>query len=177
MDEMDLEARSAPLQFRAEMIASVRSFRSRFALLKSSYRSVSRSTYGSGETSEQGRVVGDGLREKVINGVRTLERTSESIKRSQQVAIETEQIGEGIIDDLGTQRESLERTRTRLVETDIELGRSKKILRKMYLNVISNKIILTCIILIEIGILIGLIYWKFFSKKWCIEQISSQNNL
>ena len=34
-----------------------------------------------------------------------------------QVAIETEQVGTVIIEDLGTQRESLERTRNRLVNT------------------------------------------------------------
>ena len=81
-----------------------------------------------------------------------------------QVAIETEQVGVGIIDDLGTQRESLERTRNRLQETDVELGNSRKILKRMYLNVVSNKIILTGIIIIEICILIGFVYWKFFSK-------------
>lgn len=162
---MDTEARTAPLQYRAEMLASVRSFRSRLGLLRSSYRSVSRLSSVSGENGARGRVVGDGHREKVIAGVRSLERTGESIYRAQQVAVETEEVGGVIIEDLGTQREALERTRNRLVETDLELGRSRKVLQKMYINVISNKIILVCIILIEVGILAGLVYWKYFSKS------------
>jgi len=165
LEEMDGEARTAPLQFRAEMLAAVRGLRSRLGILQSSYRSLkfsSRLTAGEGS---RGRAATDGVREKVINGVQSLERTGESIYRSQQVAIETEQVGVGIIDDLGTQRESLERTRTRLVETDVELGRSSRILKRMYLNVISNKIILSAIIIIEVCILIGLVYWKYFSKK------------
>ena len=52
----------------------------------------------------------------------------------------------------------------RLVETDVELGRSRRILRKMYLNVFTNKIVLVLIIVIEICILAGLLYWKFGTK-------------
>ena len=52
----------------------------------------------------------------------------------------------------------------RLVETDLELGRSRRILRKMYLNVFTNKIVLILIIVIEICILGGLLYWKFGTK-------------
>ena len=58
----------------------------------------------------------------------------------------------------------MERTRARLVETDLELGRSRRILKKMYVNVFSNKIILIVIILIEIGILSGVLYWKYGRK-------------
>ena len=73
--------------------------------------------------------------------------------------------GNEIITDLGSQRESLERTRARLAESDVELGRSRKILRKMYVNVFSNKIILIVIIVIEILILCGVVYWKYLRKK------------
>ena len=47
----------------------------------------------------------------------------------------------------------------------MELGRSRKILRKMYVNVFSNKIILIVIIVIEILILCGVVYWKYLRKK------------
>jgi hypothetical protein len=107
---------------------------------------------------------GGGYRERVLAGTRTLERTGDSLYRATQVAVETEAVGGAIIEDLGSQRDALERTRNRLIETDLELGKSRRILQKMYLNVVSNKVILLCIILIECGILGGLVYWKFFSK-------------
>lgn len=50
------------------------------------------------------------------------------------------------------------------MESDLELSRSRRILRKMYTNVISNKVILIVIILIEIGILAGVLYWKYGRK-------------
>ena len=65
---------------------------------------------------------------------------------------------------MGTQREALERTRARLIESDVELGRARRIVKKMYLNVFSNRIILIVIILIEVGILCGVVYWKFGTK-------------
>ena len=136
----------------------------------------------------------DQYRQQVLTGASVLERTGDSLVRAQQVsttrvgsvcsyyascfaplrkcafsslhqvAVETEAVGHEIIGDLGAQRETLERTRTRLVETDVELGRSRKILRKMYLNVFSNKIVLILIILIEVCILGGLLYWKYGTK-------------
>ena len=72
--------------------------------------------------------------------------------------------GNEIITDLGSQREALERTRARLGEAGEDLGRSRKVLRRMYANVFSNKIILVLIILIEIGILAGVTYWKYIKK-------------
>lgn len=167
LDEMDSEARTAPLQYRAEMLAAVRSCRTQLSTHRASYRMLSLAGSRRAASDGQDRLGGVSadsiLRDKVASGAESLARTGESIFRSQQVAIETEQVGEGIIDELGTQRESLERTRNRLAETDVELGRSRKILRRMYLNVVSNKIILSGIIIVEIGIIIGLVYWRFFS--------------
>jgi len=168
VDEMETEARSAPLQFRAEMLASVRSYRSRLDMLRSSLRSTQRLSSTSGTLAGGGgggrSRPGDAYREKVIAGVSSLDRTGESIQRAQQISAETDEVGIGIIDDLETQRESLERTRTRLIDTDTQITSSRNILKKMYLNVRANKIILICIIFIELGILIGLVYWKFIAK-------------
>jgi len=100
-------------------------------------------------------------RRTVLEGQRALERTSDSIARSTAVAIETEQIGNEVIGELGTQRETLVRTKGRLVDTDVEISRSRKILRSMYMNMIYNKLILLGIIVIEVLVLMILIYWKF----------------
>ena len=46
-----------------------------------------------------------------------LSRASESIARSHVVAVETEQIGQDTMDELGQQRETLTRTRDRVSVT------------------------------------------------------------
>ena len=73
-------------------------------------------------------------------------------------------MGEEIISDLGTQRESLERTRARLEDADLELGRSRRILKKLNRGIFSNKIILVTVIILEVAILAGLCVWKFVVK-------------
>lgn len=84
--------------------------------------------------------------------------------RSQQVAMETEEVGHQIVADLDVQRESLERARDRLHETDGEITRSRKILKKIYSGVLYNKAVLIAIIVLELIVLIVTVYMKFIAN-------------
>lgn len=53
-------------------------------------------------------------RAKLMKGSESLKRSSASVGRAQQIAAETDQIAVDVIDELGNQRESLERTRDRV---------------------------------------------------------------
>ena len=53
-------------------------------------------------------------RSRLLAGSEALSRTSDSVARSHVIAAETDAIGENIINDLGTQREQLVRTRDRV---------------------------------------------------------------
>ena len=99
-----------------------------------------------------------------MRGAAVLEKTSQSIQRSTQVANESEEIGEAIMNDLGVQRETLERARTMLGETDAELTRSRRIIKRLSRSTIYNKMVLICIIIVQLLIIGALIYWKWFSK-------------
>ncbi len=44
------------------------------------------------------------------------------------------------MDDLGVQREALERARSRLHDTDVELSRSRRVLKRMARGTIYNKV-------------------------------------
>lgn len=109
-----------------------------------------------------------------------LQRTSESIQRSNQVAHETETIGAGVsiqlpcylyswliffgfqvLGELGEQRETLLRSARRLDDADQELSKSRAIIRKLGREVLYNKIILIFIIILELAILVGLLVLKF----------------
>ena len=94
-----------------------------------------------------------------------LERSAQSVMRSQIVAEETEQIGREVVSELGTQRETLIRAKTRLSETDQELDTSKKIIRMINKRVLTNKIVLVIIIVLEVVILALTVYLRFFNKK------------
>lgn len=50
----------------------------------------------------------------LLQGTDSLNRASQSIERSHRIAAETDQIGTDIIEELGEQREQLERTKSRV---------------------------------------------------------------
>ncbi|XP_073814229.1 vesicle transport through interaction with t-SNAREs 1b [Musca autumnalis] len=93
-----------------------------------------------------------------------IQRTGDSLQRSNQIAYETEQIGTEVLSELGEQRESLLRSSRRLENTDDNLSQSRKIIRKLQREVLYNKIILILVIIMEIAILIGLVVIKFIRK-------------
>uniref|UniRef100_A0A3B5LCP0 Vesicle transport through interaction with t-SNAREs 1B n=1 Tax=Xiphophorus couchianus TaxID=32473 RepID=A0A3B5LCP0_9TELE len=100
----------------------------------------------------------------LLQGTEYLNNASQSIERSQRIAAETDQIGTDIIEELGEQREQLDRTRDRLMNTGENLSRSRKILRAMSRRLMTNKLLLAVIILMELGILGAVVYLKFFRK-------------
>ena len=61
--------------------------------------------------------------------------------RSTAVAHETEEIGGTIVNDLSVQRETLERARGMLHETDVELSRSRRILKRISRGTLHNKVL------------------------------------
>ncbi|XP_011504153.1 PREDICTED: vesicle transport through interaction with t-SNAREs homolog 1B [Ceratosolen solmsi marchali] len=93
-----------------------------------------------------------------------IERSNQSVAKSQAISIQTEQIGTEVISELGEQRESLLRTKSRIIETDQELNKSNKILITMKKRILTNKLVLILIILLEIAILGCTVYIKFFKK-------------
>lgn len=54
----------------------------------------------------------------LIQGTASLNNASASIERSQRIAAETDQIGNDIIEELGEQREQLDRTHDRVRLTE-----------------------------------------------------------
>lgn len=103
-------------------------------------------------------------RRLVLEGRQILERTSASLARSNQVAIETENIGTEVVSELDEQRESLLRSQRRLEDANSDLSKSNAILRAMKRNVLYNKIILILIIILEAFCLGGLIFVKAIRK-------------
>lgn len=103
-------------------------------------------------------------RQIVLEGNQVLERTGESLARSHQIAIETENVGHEIVSELGEQREALLRTRSHLEDANETLNSAKSITKRMARHVFYNKILLICIIIMEVLILILSSYLKFFRK-------------
>lgn len=69
-----------------------------------------------------------------------------------------------MINELSEQRESLLRSHRRLESANDGLSKSAAVLRAMQRNVFCNKLVLILIIILEVSILSGLVFLKFFRK-------------
>lgn len=166
LEEMEEQAGIAPVSYRNSMVSRIRNYRRDFDKLRRDLgkpKGQVNVTFGREELLDEDPVAPQ--KSKVRQGTDMLNRASESIARSTRVAVETEQIGGEIIDELGDQRESLVRTRGRLKDVDQDLGKSRRILNSMAIRVATNKLILLCIIIVELAILGAVVYIRFFKKK------------
>ncbi|CAI9729614.1 vesicle transport through interaction with t-SNAREs homolog 1B-like [Octopus vulgaris] len=113
MQEMEQESKSAPQSYRIQMMNQLRNYRREIENLSRNFKMISENnTFDSGTNDWESKIEGSN-RQKLFSGIQSLQRTSESIARSHQVAAETDEIGTGIIEDMSRQREVLERTKNR----------------------------------------------------------------
>ncbi|XP_028994706.1 vesicle transport through interaction with t-SNAREs homolog 1B [Betta splendens] len=170
---MEEELRTAPATYRNAMSTKLRLYRRDLGKLQRDMKNAIPSPgssfqpgdhHGIYSTQNQQSTHVQSQRALLLQGTESLNNASQSIERSQRIAAETEHIGTDIISELGEQREQLDRTRNRLVNTGENLSRSRKILRAMSRRLMTNKLLLAVIILMELAILGAVIYLKFFRK-------------
>lgn len=168
---MEDELRMAPTTYRNAMSTKLRLHRRDLGKLQREMKNNSSQLTTDGRpqgiysSENQQSTHAQSQRALLLQGTESLNNATQSIERSQRIAIETEQIGTDIIEELGEQREQLDRTRDRLENTGQNLSRSRKILRTMARRLVTNKLLLGVIIMMELAILGAAVYLKFFRKK------------
>lgn len=88
-----------------------------------------------------------------------LDASSRQLEAGRRLLKETEDIGAEVLMDLGTQRETLERSRGRLRDVESGLGESKAVLSRMLFTAQQNKLALYIVgVVILVAVLVGLYY-------------------
>ncbi|KAF1917159.1 vesicle transport v-snare protein-like protein vti1 [Ampelomyces quisqualis] len=100
-------------------------------------------------------------RQQLLSGTDRLHRSSNRLRESQRIALETEQIGAGTLGDLHRQREQITNTNARLLASESYTDRSIKTLRGMARRMATNRIITIAIITVLVLLIIAVIYSKF----------------
>lgn len=106
--------------------------------------------------------VHDSQRKQLLNNNSSLERSSERLRDSQRIALETENVGGNILNDLRSQREQIMGSRNTLMTADGYVDKSMKTLKSMSRRLTANKFISYAII----AVLILLIFLVLASKFW-----------
>ena len=105
-----------------------------------------------------GMTAGDEQRQTLLDNTETLERSSAKLTQSQRIALETEHVGAQILNDLYSQRQTIQRSRDRLRETDHELNESSRTLNLMIRRSLQNRFVLTAIAVVIFLVIIISIY-------------------
>ncbi|TMS39048.1 hypothetical protein L596_005638 [Steinernema carpocapsae] len=96
--------------------------------------------------------------DQLIQNTESLARTSRKIQDTYRMVIETEQVGNEILGNLSSQRETISRARERMREADVDLTRSNKVLSQMIRRVIQNRLLLLIIAVFMMICLMYIIY-------------------
>lgn len=86
--------------------------------------------------------IGEDQKQRLLSNSERIERTSNSLDDAYRVAIETEEIGAHVLTNLHTQRETIQRNKQRMRETNADLGRSARIMNNMLMRSIRDKFVL-----------------------------------
>ncbi|XP_017015048.2 vesicle transport through interaction with t-SNAREs homolog 1A [Drosophila takahashii] len=149
LEQMGLEVRElSPLQrssFNGKLQvaqAELKRLQAEYRLTKDKQRSQAAfTTLDLGDSYEDVSISTD-QRQRLLDNSERIERTGNRLTEGYRVAVETEQLGAQVLNDLHHQRETLQGARARLRETNAELGRASRTLNTMMLRALREKVVL-----------------------------------
>lgn len=96
---------------------------------------------------------------RLLDNSERLERTGNQITEAYRLVVETGEIGSNVLKNLSQQRETIQRGRNRLRETNADLGRSGRLLNIMKMRSIRDKFALYIIAFVFILVIILTFYF------------------
>ncbi|ETI28687.1 hypothetical protein G647_01138 [Cladophialophora carrionii CBS 160.54] len=168
LDQMNLEKSNIPTSQRSKVNSRFRNHQSDIDALSRKLKSLADSDrkqlFGDRYTDDPESGPRDlqlEQRQQLLSGTERLGRSSDRLRESQRIALETEQIGASTLADLHQQRNVIENTHRNLLQSEGYVDRSVKTLRGMARRMATNRIITIAIITVLVLLIIGVIYSKF----------------
>lgn len=160
---MNLEVQNLPSNQRSTYNTKIRQYKSQITESKNDLKQLLDSQdkfelFGNRYTDDDD--LQDNQRKQLLSNNSSLERSSERLRESQRIALETENIGGNILNDLRAQREQISGTRNTLLAADGYVDKSIKTLKSMSRRLTANKFISYAII----AVLVILIFLVLASK-------------
>lgn len=102
-------------------------------------------------------------RQQLLSGSQMISESDQSLSRTQQVLLETAEIGAATSSQLIQQREQFQNQINTVHETDDFISRSKRTLQRMHRRLVTNKILQGAIILVQMGAVGLILYLKYYN--------------
>lgn len=168
IEQMDLEIRDINSaikrtpQEKDKYLNIIRSYKQELAKLEGVFQKQVKSKRGHVEIQLNDN---DDDEDEEVNDLRQENRASinkmnSNLDKGYRIVLETEETGNNILSDLFGQREQLKRSRDRLRQANINLGKSSRIVGDMARKLIQNKIILVGLVLFVLLAVIFIVYYK-----------------
>ncbi|XP_063985083.1 vesicle transport through interaction with t-SNAREs homolog 1A [Diachasmimorpha longicaudata] len=168
LEQMELEVRGTSGSQRERLKSRVESHRAELNRLSQEFQLAKKPkedvTDVSLDDNWDGGVTED-QRKRLLDTSERIDRTGRTLQNGYRLVLETEEIGSQVLKDLHDQRETIQRSRGRLRETDAELGRGSRLLSSMIFRSIQQRLILVAVavILVIVGCIV--IYYSFTSRS------------
>ncbi|RAL37625.1 hypothetical protein DM860_000319 [Cuscuta australis] len=165
--KMDLEARSLQPSLKAALLAKLREYKSDLNKLKREVKKLTSTSFD--QTAHEallesdvadGHAASSNQRERLTMSTERLNRSSDRIMESRRLALETEELGVSILEDLHQQRETLLHSHNKLHGVDEAIDKSKKILTSMSRRISRNKMIIGAVVAALVISIIIILYFK-----------------
>ncbi|XP_043493114.1 vesicle transport through interaction with t-SNAREs homolog 1A [Polistes fuscatus] len=168
LEQMELEVRGMSGNARDRLRGRVESHRAELKRLTQEFHSAKRPKEDSidiaVEESWENNVTED-QKKRLLDASDRIDRTGRSLQNGYRMVLETEEIGSQVLKDLHDQRETIQRGRGRLRDTDAELGRGSRLLSGMIIRSLQQRLILVVIALALIIATCFVVYYSFKSKS------------
>ncbi|XP_044739361.1 vesicle transport through interaction with t-SNAREs homolog 1A [Chrysoperla carnea] len=167
LEQMELEVREVDSTQRQRYRTRLDCYRSELKRLCQEFANSRSSTFNTGYDSldeyADVRLTEDQKRRLLDNSER-IERTGNNLSNSYRVLLETEQVGSQVLQDLSSQRETIQRSRQRLRDTDEELGRSSRVMNSMIIRSIQQRFVVYAVAVVFVGAITLGLYLSFTRK-------------
>ncbi|CAG9863215.1 unnamed protein product [Phyllotreta striolata] len=145
LEQMELEAREVEQSKKQRCRTKLDCYRAELKRLTLDYikaRSVKQGIlYDSSEELSDVRISSD-QKQRLLDNSERLERSNRRLEEGYRVVVETEDIGNQVMKNLAEQRETIQRTRSRLREADEDLSRSGRLMNSMIMRSLQQKVVL-----------------------------------
>ncbi|XP_043675429.1 vesicle transport through interaction with t-SNAREs homolog 1A isoform X1 [Vespula pensylvanica] len=168
LEQMELEVRGMSGNARDRLRGRVESHRAELKRLTQEFQSAKRPNEDvidiAAEESWEGNVTED-QKKRLLDASDRIDRTGRTLQNGYRMVLETEEIGSQVLKDLHDQRETIQRGRGRLRDTDAELGRGSRLLSGMIVRSLQQRLILAVVALALIIVMCFVVYYSFKSKS------------
>lgn len=170
ISQMDVELQSLDRALKPTINTKVKSFRAEVSTFKTQIKqaqsqfslpdtthSTTYTDFSDSSPSSQAQH----QRDRLLQANQLLETGTTRLESSHRIALETEELGTGILRDLRSQREQIEGTRDTLREADGHIDKASNTLNKMIRRMYRQRIVTGAIISVLVLLIIFILYTKF----------------